>query len=143
MPTRKTSKNIKTILSVLDDEVRGDISAALSKLSSQYKMTWIYQSASGELFPKVGPGIGKRDMADAYQIVGRKYDIRNIAEGDDLVMLELVESYPDQGSTRTFRTPLVLVLELKNGKIFRGRHYCDPRLSYKSLSTKRINEALS
>ena len=55
-------------------------------------------------------------------------------------MVELVESYPDPDSKKMYRTPLVLVLEFKDGKIHRGRHYCDPQLSYLYLSAKQIKE---
>ncbi|MEK7106812.1 MAG: nuclear transport factor 2 family protein, partial [Patescibacteria group bacterium] len=51
---------------------------------------------------------------------GRRYDIKNIAEGKDLVMVELIESYSNPKTKRVYHTPLVLVLEMKNGKICQG-----------------------
>lgn len=79
-------------------------------------------------------------MKDAYSIRGRKYDIKNIAEGRDLVMVEMIESYPDPKTKKVFRTPLVIVLQMKNGKIKKGRHYCDPRLSYLYLRKNHIEK---
>jgi len=54
-------------------------------------------------------------------------------------MIELVETYPDPGGANVYRTPLVLVIELHEGKIVRGRHYCDPRLSYMQLTDQQVN----
>ncbi|MEK7680583.1 MAG: hypothetical protein AAB348_00855 [Patescibacteria group bacterium] len=56
-------------------------------------------------------------------------------------MLELIESYPDQKTKKVYRTPLILVLEMKNGKIRTGRHYLDPKLSDKYLTEEQIEKA--
>ena len=67
--------------------------------------------------------------------------IKNIAEGTNVVMIELIESYPDTETKKVYRTPLVLVLEMKGGKIRTGRHYCDPSLSYLNLTRKQAEKA--
>jgi len=136
----KLSKNIKTVLEILKDEIKGDVNSAFRKLTSDYSMTWMYKSKKGKLFPKTGKNI-KKEMQEIYVIKGRKYDIKNIAEGDNVVMIEMVESYPDPKTKKVYRTPLVIVLAMKNGKIKRGRHYCDPDLSYLYLSKKQIKDA--
>jgi ketosteroid isomerase-like protein len=56
-------------------------------------------------------------------------------------MIEMVESYPDPKTKKVYRTPLVIVLEMQNGKIRRGRHYCDPDLSYLHLTKKTVERA--
>jgi ketosteroid isomerase-like protein len=83
----------------------------------------------------------QKDMKEAYTIKDREYDIRHITEGKNVVMVELIESYPDPKTKKVYRTPLVLVLEIKNGKIAKGRHYCDPRLSYLHLTKKQLERA--
>ena len=80
----------------------------------------------------------RKDMEEAYVIEGRQYDIRNSAESENVVFVGLIESYPDPKTGKVYRTPLVLVLEMKNGKIRTGRHYLDPRLSGKHLTKKQI-----
>lgn len=90
----KQSKNIKIVLKILKDEIGGDMKSALSKMSPDYSMTWVYKSKKGTLFPQTKPDF-KSEMKDVYKIEGRKYDIKNIAEGKNVVMVELVESYPD------------------------------------------------
>ncbi|OGZ04111.1 MAG: hypothetical protein A2648_03045 [Candidatus Lloydbacteria bacterium RIFCSPHIGHO2_01_FULL_41_20] len=133
----KKSKNIQAVLDILKDEIKGDIKSALKKMASTYSMTWVYKSASGKLFPKTKNSI-KAEMKETYAIKGKKYDIKNVAEGNNLVMVELVESYPDPKTKKVYRTPLVLVLEMKGGKIRKGRHYCDPKISYLYLTKKKV-----
>ena len=41
---------------------------------------------------------------------------------------------------KVYRTPLVIVLEMEKGKIKKGRHYCDPDLSYLYLTEKQIKK---
>lgn len=120
--------------------MNGDAKSALAKLAKDYSMTWVYQGRK-TLFPKTFKNI-KKELSQTYHIKGRKYEIFNIAENKDAVMLELVESYPDPKNKKIYRTPLVLVLEMEKGKIKTGRHYCDPRLSFMYLNQNQIKKAL-
>ena len=129
------SKNVQTVLDILQDEVNGDVAAALLKMSEDYTMTWVDLAIDGkELFPTTGNDM-KKELEEAYPIKERKYEIKNIAEGDKVVIVELVESYPDPKTGEVYRTPLVLVLEMQDGKIRTGRHYLDPRIA-KDISRK-------
>ena len=140
MPKRiKITKNIKTVLNILEDEIKGDTAAALRKMARGYSMTWVYLDKNGVLFPRTNVDINK-ELKGVYNIKGREYDIKNIAEGNDVVIVEIIESYPDPKTKKVYRTPLVIVLEMKNGKIKKGRHYCDPRLSYMYLTKKQIEK---
>jgi len=136
---KKVSENLKTVLDVLKDEVRGDVKSALHKITKDYSMTWVYKGR-GQLFPHTEKSI-KKGLERVYPISGREYDIKNIAEGDGIVMIELIESYPDPKTKKVYRTPLVLVLEMKNGKIKTGRHYCDPEISWMYLSKAQVEKA--
>jgi len=131
------SQNVQTILQILKDETDGNVTEALNKLTDGYSMTWVYKNKSGELFPKTTRNI-KAELEDVYTIKERKYDIKNVTESSNVVMVELVESYPDPKTGKMYRTPQVIVLEMENGKIKRGRHYCDPQLSYLELSDEQI-----
>src|SRR3989338_9417114 len=136
----KLGKNAKIVLEILKDEVRGDIGSALKKMTNDYSMTWVDAGTDGkQLFPTTGKNI-KKEMEEAYVIKERRYDIKNIAEGKNLVMVELIESSPNPKTKKVYRTPLVLVLEMKNGKIRTGRHYLDPRLSRKFLTKAQISK---
>lgn len=137
---KKSSKNIQTVLDILQDEMNGDVAAALKKLHKDYRNTWVYLGYDEKLFPKSGKNT-KKELDEVYPIKGRQYDIKHIAEGKNVVMVELVESYPDPKSKKVYRTPLVLVIEMKNGKILKGRHYCDPRLSNMHLTKSQVAKA--
>ncbi len=140
MPKKKYSKHIQTVLSILQDEVNGDVSAALKKMTDDYSMTWVYMGKNRSYFPTTSGNI-KKDIEEVYPITGRTYEIMNIAESDTVVMVEMIESYPDPETKKVYRTPLVIVLEMKRGKIRTGRHYCDPRLSYEYLTKAAVKKA--
>jgi len=138
-----SDKNLRTALEILDDEVRGDVAAALSKMSDDYTMTWMYSAPkTGTLFPRTKPDF-RAEMKEVYKIEGRRYDVKNAVASDTAVMVEMVESYPDEDG-KEFRTPLVIVLEFDAaGKIRKGRHYCDPNISYLKLEKSQIDQAFS
>ena len=136
----KRSQNIQIVLDILKNEVDGDVKSALDKISDDYFMTWMYKKGD-KLFPSTGKNV-ESEMSEIYPIKGRKYDIRNITESDNVVMVEVVESYPDPKTGKEYRTPQVLVLEMEDGKIKKGRHYCDPRTSFMHLSEKQIDDGL-
>jgi ketosteroid isomerase-like protein len=135
-----TSKNVELVLQVLCDEIHGRVQEAAEKITDDYSMTWMYEKKDGSLFPTTGkdPIV---ELEEVYTTKGRKYEIRHIAEGDNVVILELTESYPDPETGKVYRTPEVIVLEFEDGKIRTGRHYCDPRLSYRHLSSEEIEKA--
>lgn len=140
MEYKGRSRNIRAVLGILKNEVDGAVVAAFDKMASDYSMTWMYERG-GKLFPSTGKKV-TQEMEEAYSIKGRKYDIRNIAEADNTVFVELVESYPDLESGKKYRTPLVLVLEMEDRKIKTGRHYCDPQVSFMHLTEKEIDRGL-
>ena len=90
---KKNSKNIETVLKVLNAEIRGDVKSALKLLSKDYSMTWVYQGTK-ELFPNTTNEV-QAELEEVYPIKGREYDIKNITESRDVVMVEMIESYPD------------------------------------------------
>lgn len=137
---RYMTKNVKAVLDILKDEIRGDVKSALKKMAAEYSMTWVYKAKDGSLFPRTKNDV-KAEMEEVYPIKGRAYDIQHVAEGKGVVMVEMVESYPDPKTKKVYRTPVVIVLEMKNGKIKKGRHYCDPRLSYLYLTKKQVKKA--
>jgi len=139
--SKKYSKQIQTVLEILQNEIDGDVSAAMKKVTKDYTMTWVYQTPhKKELFPS--DTMHNLDSTDEiYEIKGRQYDIKNIAEGDNVVMVEMIESYPDPDTKKVYRTPLVIVLEMMRGKIRTGRHYCDPNLSYLNLKKREVDKA--
>ncbi len=138
---KKYSKQIQTVLDILQDEIDGDTASALKKVTKDYTMTWVYQTLrKKKLFP-TDTMHNEQSTEEIYEIKGRQYDIKNIAEGKNVVMIEMIESYPDPDTKKVYRTPLVIVLEMHRGKIRTGRHYCDPNLSYLHLNKREIEKA--
>jgi ketosteroid isomerase-like protein len=135
------SKNVQLVLDILKNEVDGDVSNALEKMTDDYRMTWMYQKQNGDLFPRTQK-TPQEEMTDVYHIKGREYDIRNITESENVVMVEMIESYPDPKTGQMYRTPQVIVLEFEDGKIRNGRHYTDPKLSYMELTKEKIQDGL-
>ena len=135
-----TSPNIQLILDILKNEADGNVKVALTKMTKDYKMTWMYQGKE-DLFPTTSNDVDA-ELEDVYPIKGREYDIRNIAEGENVVMIEMIESYPDPNDGQMYRTPQVIVLELKDGLIRTGRHYTDPRLSFMKLTREQLDSVL-
>lgn len=125
---------------VLRAEVAGEVGKALKLLAPGYTMTWVYLGRRGKLFPRTTADV-PGELEEVYPIRGRRYDLKHLATGRGVVMVELVESYPDPKTKRVYRTPLVLVLEMSKGRIKRGRHYCDPRVSHLHLTKRQVAQA--
>ena len=136
---KKLSKNIQTVIAILKDEVQGDVHSALRKMTKDYSMTWMYAKGK-KIFPSTSGNL-ESELEEVYPIKGRQYNIKNIAEGNNVVMVELVESYPNPKTKKIYMTPLVLVLEMKDHKIRTGRHYLDPKLSGQYLKQSDIGKA--
>jgi ketosteroid isomerase-like protein len=135
------SKKVQIVLDILKNEADGNVAKALEKMTDDYSMTWMYQAKDNSLFPTTGENV-KNELDDVYPIKGREYDIRNITESDSVVMIEVIESYPDPDTGQIYRTPQVIVLEFENDRIRTGRHYTDPRLSFLELKKEDIDQAL-
>ncbi len=134
------NNNIEIVLELLKNEVDGDVSSALSKMTKDYSMTWMYKSKQ-EMFPTSKKEFESEMKEEVYPIKGRKYEIKHVAEGENVIMVELIESYPDPETKKMYQTPLVLVLEMHDGKVQTGRHYCDPQISYENLSKEALERA--
>jgi ketosteroid isomerase-like protein len=80
-------------------------------------------------------------MRMAFKIEGREFEFKTVLadEPTQTVVVEFVESYPDPETKQVYRTPQVSICKIRDGKIYRTRHYMDPRLSYKYLSKEVID----
>jgi len=134
---------VEIALALLQDEATGDIVSAKKKMDlDNYSMTWMYHSKD-TFFPVVKEEVLKEVMENVYETQDRQYEIMNTAQNDNIVFIEMIESYPNSQTGKVYRTPITLVLEFnEEGKVVRGRHYCDPDLSDKDLSTESIHNAI-
>lgn len=125
MYRKNEKKNIETIIELLQCEMEGDVFGALAKMDYDYTMTWMYGD-----FRTVSIKDKKTIalMEKAYAIKGRHYEIHNMIAKDDLVFAEITESYPIKPkSKKRYSTRICFVWEFRQGKVWKGRHYCDSK----------------
>ena len=84
-------------------------------------------------------------MREAFKIKARHFVFHTVLADatTQTVIVEFTESYPDPKTKKIFRTPQVAICQFKNGKLYRTRHYMDPRLSFEYLEMFEIEDALS
>ena len=140
------SKQLKElVLKSFEMEKNKDPEANKELLHPDFAVTEITEDYDGTVFRRLeGPKLMKY-MEMAFETTGREYEFKNVIadEQSQTVVVEFVESYPDEKTGKTFRTPQVSICEIKDGKLYRTRHYLDPRLSYKYLEESDIKKALS
>jgi ketosteroid isomerase-like protein len=140
------SKQLKElVLKSFEMEKNKDPKANKELLHPDFAVTEITEDYDGTVFRRLeGPKLMKY-MEMAFETTGREYEFKNVIadEQSQTVVVEFVESYPDEKTGKTFRTPQVSICEVKDGKLYRTRHYLDPRLSYKYLDKSDIDRALT
>lgn len=131
----KISKNIKTVLDFLQDEVKGGVSA--KNVHKDYFLTGMYADKENK---KIFPTPSKQGRAEADLFQDRVFEVKNIAEGQNVVIVEAVQSCYVPKTKKTYRAPVVLIFEMQKGKIVTGRHYFDPFLLLKALKSSQIEK---
>jgi len=140
------SKELKElVLKSFEMEKNKNAKANQELLHPDFAVTEITQDYDGMVFRRLeGPKLLEY-MNTAFETTGREYEFKNVIadEKSQTVVVEFVESYPDEKTGKIFRTPQISVCEIKDDKLFRTRHYMDPRLSYKYLDKSDIDKALN
>lgn len=120
-----------------------DIQAGLKSVDEEFKVTEMVASKDGNHLPSLS-GKKLRDLMKlAFKTEGRQYTFKSVLadEESQTVIVEFIETYPDPKSGQIYRTPQISVCSIKNGKIFRTRHYMDPRLSFENLTESQIESS--
>lgn len=114
-------------------------------LHSEFVVTEMAMDNDGTVFRRLQGEKLLEYMDMAFETKGREYEFVSVVANFDTqtVVVEFVESYPDTETGKVYRTPQVAVCVVKDGKIYRTRHYMDPRLSYECLDKSDIDKALS
>lgn len=146
MSKAKLSKKelIELVLLSFSAEKNHDIKSNYEYLHEDFAVTDMIVDQNDKPFPRLSGKKLEESINEAFIIEGREFYFPNILadEESQTVMVEFVESYPDPETKKVYRTPQVAICKIKDGKIFRTRHYMDPRLSYKYLDDKKIKDAL-
>lgn len=134
---------VNLVLSSFSAEQRNDVEGNLRFLTDDYKYTDLVLENDGSYFPSKQGHEMRKLMKQAFKIGNREFEFKSTAANVDTqtVFIEFVESYPDPGTGKVYRTPQVAICKIKNGKIQRTRHYMDPRLSKEYLSEEDIGKA--
>lgn len=141
MLTKKQLINL-TVAS-FDAERMNDFAGNLDIIDTNFTVVDMMIAPSGR-FSRLS-GMDLRDyMKKAFQIRDREFIFKTIVAdvSSQTVVVEFIESYPDKKTNKTFRTPQVAICKFKNSKLYRTRHYMDPRLSYEYLDIEEIESAM-
>ena len=140
----KKSNNIELVFEILRNEVNGNVKSAQKKMHDDFTVTYMYKNKKSELFPSFSKP-SDFDLSEIYKIKDKSYEIKNYAENNfdkyDVVFVELIERYTDPKTGKKYQTPIVIVLEIEDGKIKTNRHYCGNDLSFEDISAETINSA--
>jgi len=136
---------IKLVMSSFEAEQSSNPTRGLELIHDDFAVTEMNIGRNGKLFRRATGDEIRLNIKDAFQISDREYQFVHASadEATQTVMVEFVESYGDVATGKRYRTPQVAVCEIKDGKIWRTRHYCDDRVSYEFLSQEVIDAALS
>ena len=137
----KDLKNL--VLNSFSAEKNNDIVGNSKLLHDDFAVTDMMIGVNNDQFPRLS-GQKLHDLINkAFKIKGREFIFKNVVtdENKQLVIVEFIESFPDPKTGNVYRTPQIAVCEVKDGKIYRTRHYMDPRLSFEFLSVEEVEKA--
>ncbi len=142
-----TSENLlKLVLGSFEAERQNDVTRGLELVADDFKATEMSMGNRGNvLFPYVSAGTARKSIGEVYQIKDRKYQFVNAMadESKQTVMIEFVESYPNPKTGQLYLTPQVAVCEVRDNKIYRTRHYNDPRVPFSDVTQQDVDSALA
>jgi len=132
------------MLASFEAEKEGDVAKNAELLHEDFKVVDMVIAQDGSIFPTLEASKLKEQIDTAFKIEGREFTFKTVVadESTQTVVVEFIESYPDPETSQLYRTPQVAICQIKDGKIYRTRHYMDPRLSYENLSQSQIEKAL-
>lgn len=141
----KKQQLIDIVIASMNAEKDGDIAKGLALLHKDFQLIDIWQSASGVLMPRLTATQAQQVVKDVFPIQNRQYhNVKFVAdEQAQTVAFEFIETYPDPETSTVYCTPQVGICQIKDGKIWRTRHYCDPRLSAMNLNPEEVSELLN
>ncbi|HET8991471.1 MAG TPA: hypothetical protein VFN31_00365 [Candidatus Saccharimonadales bacterium] len=120
-----------------------DIKSNSELLHDSFSMTDMVLRGNEHL-PKLSGSELNQAIKEAFTIKGRQYEFINIIADEEIqtVMVEFIESYPDPETNEIYCTPQIAVCIYKDGKIYKTRHYMDPRISRKHIPIEDIRKAI-
>ncbi len=129
---------IKIVIASFEAEKTGDVRAGKNLISDDFKR--ISMVVSGDkIFPTLSGDRVDAELKRTYQVKGREFYVWNMAANIETqtVFIELAEIESDEPDQVW---PYVLVCQIKDGKIWRSRHYGDPDILKKNISIEQVRE---
>lgn len=136
---------IKMTLSSFDAERAGDIDRNLEIIDKDFVMTDIVVGPNDTPFIVHAGKDMESLMQLAFQTKGRQYFFNTVIadENTQTVIVEFIESYPNPSNRQVYVTPQVAICVYKEGKLYRTRHYMDPRLSNMRLDIEEVKRIIN
>jgi hypothetical protein len=138
-----TQQLIDKTLASFKAERQHDIVGNDKLIHADFAVTDMVLTESQEVLPRLSGKKLRQTIGKAFQIGGREFIFKTIvaSESTQTVIVEFIESYPEPSTHRVYRTPQVAICEFKADKLYRTRHYMDPRLSFEYLAQAVIEKA--
>ncbi len=135
---------IDLTLASFEAERTSNFDENLRLIDKDFVVTDMVMSTRGR-FPRLSGKKLRSYMKEAFQIKDRDFVFKTVMADveSQTAVVEFIESYPDSKTQKIFRTPQVAICQFKNGKLYRTRHYMDPRLSYEYIEETEIENAMS
>ena len=135
---------IKITLATFEGERNHSVTDNLKVMDEEFAVTDMIMTTKGN-FPRLSGEKLRSYMKEAFKINGRHFIFQTVLADTitQTVIVEFIESYPDSKTKKIFRTPQVAICQFKNGRLYRTRHYMDPRLSFEYLEMLEIKNAMS
>lgn len=136
---------VDATLSSFNSEKEQDIESNKKLLHSEFAMADMILDKDDHPFPRVSGTSLHKLINQAFQINDREYIFKTIVADESIqtVFVEFVESYQNKSVGKIHTSPQVTICQFKNGKLYRTRHYMDPRVPHEYIALDTINAALS
>ena len=134
---------IEIVLASFEAEKAGDIQAGKNLIDDDFKKVSMVVSGD-KIFPTLSGDEVDAALQRAYQVKGREFHVWNTAANvkTQTVFIELAEVEPGKDEHDRI-WPYVLVCQIKDGKIWRSRHYGDPATLKRNLSVEQIEKIVA
>lgn len=143
--TLSKDRLIELTLASFYAEKTHDVQGNRKILHDEFAVTDMVVGYDGTIFPRLQGEKLDELINEAFAIKGREYIFQTVMANEETqtVIVEFIESYPDPHTDKVYRTPQVSICMFKAGKLYRTRHYMDPRLSYEYLSEDVLSDAMA
>jgi ketosteroid isomerase-like protein len=135
---------INLVLGSFEAERNNDVARGLEILHPDFRKISILVGSDGNPFPTINSTQTEAAFRVASSVKGRKFDIVSVSadETNQIVHVEVIETEP-QPTGQDLIWTYVAVCVIKDGKIWRTRHYGDPDLTAENFTESEILKVIN